>query len=403
MNTAYPIGNSLYGGSNNSIYDLTDIKSIYNTSGAYFILNTNNEGFTIGNSNYGNIYNTKLSDIKEVYGNENKFLVINSNTIINVDISYNNVVNVVFSNNYFGIITNTSNLVSIINNYTDLYEMYKYLKSIPSAKKELLKQDLSGTELYIPYSTISTINNIVPQTTVDFKVKLPSNKEITLSIDDLNFIIPIEEYENILITNNNYQLTNINNKIYLNINGSYEEINDIIINDIKYSLYNGSIIGFGNQESNLPCFTINTKVLTPYGYIPIDKLKVNDTILTSDNRIVNIKNIYRFTVEGNNYTYPYIIPKNTINNNSSFTISPNHLIQFKNNFWFKPIKGLFNKKFKQDKSKKYITYFQLVLPNYFTDFIVINNGIITESYADNINVKYQFNRKSKLYKIKQKL
>jgi hypothetical protein len=140
-----------------------------------------------------------------------------------------------------------------------------------------------------------------------------------------------------------------------------------------------SSAGF-NITNDLPCLIINTKILTSIGYIPIDKLKEGDLVVTDDNRLVPVLNIYKTIVKGKEDTYPYIIPKNSIANNypkEEIKLSGKHLIKYKNT-WIQPMKS---KKFKQDKTNNIIKYFHIELPNYETDNLIINNGTIVESYA----------------------
>lgn len=135
---------------------------------------------------------------------------------------------------------------------------------------------------------------------------------------------------------------------------------------------------------DLPCLTDNTTVLTPNGYIDISKLSIGDNVITSDNRIVEIKNIYKSRTIGNDKSYPCIVPKNSIGPNypsETFKISQGHLIQYNNSSsirWIYP-----RKYFKLDKSEKVINYYHIKLENYITDHLVINNGVIVESLGDN--------------------
>jgi hypothetical protein len=156
--------------------------------------------------------------------------------------------------------------------------------------------------------------------------------------------------------------------------------------DIMYDLY-------------APCLTQDTDILTPNGYVNITSLKNGDLILTSDNREVKIEKIYSFPVVGNFNTYPYIIPKNSIDTNyppQDLKISGKHLIRF-NNGWIQPCSGFRNIKFEQDTSQDQFMYYHIKLPNYLTDFLVINGGCVVESFGDNIPVSIR--KYGDLYKV----
>jgi hypothetical protein len=141
---------------------------------------------------------------------------------------------------------------------------------------------------------------------------------------------------------------------------------------------------------SLPCLTEDTLVLTPNGYININKLNKGDNVITSDNRVVEIKNIFKSNVIGNHKTYPCIVHKNSIAYNypsNDFKISQGHLIKF-NNTWILP--NLF---FPLDKSKKLIKYYHIKLENYITDHLVINHGVVVESLGSNSKDSLEYKKR----------
>lgn len=140
--------------------------------------------------------------------------------------------------------------------------------------------------------------------------------------------------------------------------------------------------------TEIPCFTDKTDILTPNGYINITKLKENDKILTHDKRQVSIIKIYSFEVINSKHNNPYIIPKRSIDDNyppEDVILSGKHLIRYKNG-WIQPKNGFNGLLFKQDESNSIIKYYHIKLPNYMTDYLVINGGCVVESYGDNIPV-----------------
>ena len=60
-------------------------------------------------------------------------------------------------------------------------------------------------------------------------------------------------------------------------------------------------------------------------------------------------------------------------------LSADHLIKY-DNYWIHP---QISRKFIQDKSYKKITYYHIETPNYETDHLIINGGLIVESYTGN--------------------
>jgi hypothetical protein len=126
----------------------------------------------------------------------------------------------------------------------------------------------------------------------------------------------------------------------------------------------------------IPCLTEDTIVLTPNGYKKITKLKKGELVTTNDNRNVEIKLIYNTNVTGNIKNYPCRIFKNSIGPDypkEDFLISRDHLIKYKN-YWIYPMKY-----FPLEKNQDIIKYYHIILPNYLTDHLVINNGVVVES------------------------
>ena len=60
-------------------------------------------------------------------------------------------------------------------------------------------------------------------------------------------------------------------------------------------------------------------------------------------------------------------------------LSADHLIKY-DNYWIHP---QISRKFLQDKSYQKITYYHIETPNYETDHLIINGGLIVESYTSN--------------------
>lgn len=134
------------------------------------------------------------------------------------------------------------------------------------------------------------------------------------------------------------------------------------------------------STATVPCLTEDTIVLTPFGYTNITNLKKNDYVITSDNRIVKIAGVYNRLVVGNSASYPYIISKDSISigyPKMETRISGNHLIMFQGKWIHPRLSGLFL----QDTSNDVIKYYHIELQNYKTDHLVVNGGLVVESYA----------------------
>lgn len=219
-------------------------------------------------------------------------------------------------------------------------------------------------------------------------------------------IVTDREYQILQITGgdpNSYDTFTINSTtgvISTTINTVRDTYKLYIYNTGSYNITEYTIT-INSPEIN-PCLTEDTIVLTPSGYKLISKLSKNSPVVVSDGRIVKITNIYRNIVDGNKHTYPCIIPKNSISNNYppyEFNISQNHLIKYKH-FWVLP-----KEYFELNTSKTKIVYYHIQLPNYITDNLVINNGVIVESYNNRLwnNVAFNNEREHRLNKKNIKL
>ena len=141
----------------------------------------------------------------------------------------------------------------------------------------------------------------------------------------------------------------------------------------------------------IPCLLEDTMILTPSGYVNIKELKEHDDVITSNSKTVKISKVFTTIARGNDDTYPCVIPKNAIAPNyppSNLKISQNHLIKYYNQ-WICP-----RDFFPLDKSYKTIKYYHVKLENYLTDDLVINDGVVVESYStDDLETVPRFTRR----------
>lgn len=130
------------------------------------------------------------------------------------------------------------------------------------------------------------------------------------------------------------------------------------------------------DDPTVPCLLYGTRVLTPHGYQRVEDLNKGDYIMTNG-RSIRIRNIYCTRVIGDQDTCPSIITRDSISKNyppADFRISQAHLIKYEDN-WVNP--GYYP----VDLSyiNKEIVYYHIQLPNYCTDHLTIDDGIIVES------------------------
>jgi surface protein len=145
------------------------------------------------------------------------------------------------------------------------------------------------------------------------------------------------------------------------------------------------LIGFGwsivdgGDCTNAPCFLKGTHILTPNGYVRIEKLYAGDVVLTHDGRKVPICKIHRSQPTPSPITLPYRIPKGTQLHSrrclDDLYLSPEHAILIHSNKMIAMKYIDF-----QQVNLHSIHYYHIVLPNYYTDTLIAN-GIVCESYG----------------------
>jgi hypothetical protein len=222
---------------------------------------------------------------------------------------------------------------------------------------------------YTPY----TLNNIIIQRSIPelntlFSIECKTGETTQQGVKQGSYYLVSEE-KNFIINESTGAITIGNNTP----DGQY---NLLIRNTGSYN-YSTLIITINSAPAPyLPCLMEDSFVLTEKGYINILNLSIGDFVITDDNRKVKIKNIIK-TTSFSSKNYPCFIPANSIGKNSEFKISQTHLIK-KYGIWILP----------KDHYKiipvKNMEYYHIELENYITDNLVINNGVIVESFGRTI-------------------
>jgi hypothetical protein len=184
----------------------------------------------------------------------------------------------------------------------------------------------------------------------------------------------------ILITGSRFEWTvssfpNLNNSVWYEIsnNGSVTSLDptgSTIITSIIVTI-NTAII---NSPFSAICYLKSTPILTPIGYQLIENLSIGNEIITGDNRIVKISEIFHKNYQPSDHLYPYIVPVGLFDCSTEIYLSPNHGIII--NGYVVPVKYM---NLLQKTDLKEIEYYNLKLEDYFTDTIVAG-GLITESW-----------------------
>lgn len=207
-------------------------------------------------------------------------------------------------------------------------------------------------------------------------------------------------YHLFTVVNNDVSQVNINN---LNNGTTYS---------FAVSLYNMHGIGpisniitiTPTQPSYVPCLVTGTHILTQNGYKPIETLnREHDMIITSDGRCVSF-NLFKWHLnKTDNKTAPYRISAHAFGKNNpsqDLLLSPLHafLIDRKGIWQIPKYAALMNRKVRQELVGEPCDYYHIMLPNYYTDNLIIEGGNIVESFCGkrknyNLTDIYKFNTK----------
>jgi hypothetical protein len=138
-------------------------------------------------------------------------------------------------------------------------------------------------------------------------------------------------------------------------------------------------------EPYVPCFPAGTRVLTTEGFKAVERLNKADRLLTSDGRVVEFKRYYSVITRATKETAPYRIPAETFGPrqpSADITLSPLHAFQLRKNVWQIPrnVAKTYSQIEQYDIGKSVI-YFHLQMPHYLRDNIVLEGGIVAESYG----------------------
>jgi hypothetical protein len=138
--------------------------------------------------------------------------------------------------------------------------------------------------------------------------------------------------------------------------------------------------------ASLVCLLKGTKILTPAGEILIENLKINDTVLTADNREVKITDIYSSLTSSENNLY--VIRKDIISRdvpNEDLFVSGGHRVKIHDKFYH-PFHNKTNL-IEKCNENKLVQFYHIKLENYLTDFLVAN-GVTVESLGDRKNPQH---------------
>lgn len=181
-------------------------------------------------------------------------------------------------------------------------------------------------------------------------------------------------------TINIYRIETGNNRVFVTTATRYS--------DGRYLFSLSHFSDYEAVQESVPCFVKGTRVLTGRGFVAVEDLVYDDMIQTDDGRTVPFALASR-TVELTTPTSaPYRISAHAFGPNNpaiECCLSPTHAFQIAPAIWHFPemaarkLSGI-----QQYGLGEACTYYHIKLPDYFTDNIIVEGGLVAESFGSDL-------------------
>jgi hypothetical protein len=184
------------------------------------------------------------------------------------------------------------------------------------------------------------------------------------------------------------QLKYVNDKLYFRSDSNSSSAGNEIKLDDEYHIrratkYNFKVFAIGSTmdglNGTLPCIPAGQRILTAAGWRAVEDLKDGDLVITDSGAAVPA-DIYSSTITTDSNTAPINIPVK--GGNGFVRLSPNHAVRLNKSIWQFPCHLLKSRAgVTQDAPGQKVTYYHIALPNYLRDNLVLEGGIVAESYG----------------------
>jgi len=257
----------------------------------------------------------------------------------------------------------------------------------------------SDNELYVLCEKVDngTVTDVRSVLLVTKPLTTPVISMITDGLDNTTRSIAYDSYNHKLflsINSNGHQVVVGLDKTPLwdpTISGRPQLISDGINNMLFYEgdLYfptTAKYIARASKTLFPVCLAEGTRVLTPNGYLPVEQLKKYDYITTADGRNITIKHVHHSQhFDAGEMEAPFLVPANALSEGvplHDVKLSPDHLVLIGEDCWLSPR----HMAKRSDKVVQYslgetIQYYAIMTGNYFQDNLVIEDGVVVESYG----------------------
>jgi hypothetical protein len=151
-------------------------------------------------------------------------------------------------------------------------------------------------------------------------------------------------------------------------------------NVYPYRLF--SIGGIMDGSDTIPCIPAGQRILTAAGWRAVEELRNGDMVITDTGAAVPAK-IYSSTVITTSKTAPINIPASMFGKTGApVRLSPLHAVRLSKGIWEFPYNLLRSREgVTQDAPGASVTYYHIALPNFLRDNMVLEGGVVAESYG----------------------
>jgi hypothetical protein len=151
-------------------------------------------------------------------------------------------------------------------------------------------------------------------------------------------------------------------------------------NIIEYKVF--SVGNLGSGPSDIQCIPAGQRILTAAGWRAVEELRNGDMVVTDTGAAVPAK-IYSTTVITTSKTAPINIPASMFGKTGApVRLSPLHAVRLSKGIWEFPYNLLRSRAdVTQDAPGASVTYYHIALPNFLRDNMVLEGGVVTESYG----------------------
>jgi hypothetical protein len=161
---------------------------------------------------------------------------------------------------------------------------------------------------------------------------------------------------------------------------------DTLTIHIHESISGRFVTTFTITQGQVLCIVNGSSVLTPTGFQRIETIQKGHMIVTANGRTVRVNHVHKdHRPNPGPMSSPWLIPANCLGPNTpphDVRVSRDHLVHVDGDRWVTPRHAShLSKEVVQYGVGQPVTYYNIMTSSYFTDDLVLDGGVIVESYG----------------------